>query len=158
MKRRYEILSQHPYEIVFNEKRGRWFTRFKVNGKYVQRHRDTRAELEDLVINFYQTRSTCTGDVHPEEEEEVQKEKKLPKVSRKPAPVIPKKIPRDNPKSRERLIKELQIEAEKAAEEEADDNGGLGGVFGKMGIDLGNLGGLAESVLKTIGLAGKSVK
>lgn len=48
-----------------------------------------------------------------------QKEKKLPKVSRKPAPVIPKKIPRDNPKSRERLIKELQIEAEKAAEEEA---------------------------------------
>ena len=119
MKRRYEILSQHPYEIVFNEKRGRWFTRFKVNGKYVQRHRDTRAELEDLVINFYQTRSTCTGDVHPEEEEEVQKEKKLPKVSRKSAPVIPKKIPRNNPKSRERLIKELQIEAEKAAEEDA---------------------------------------
>ena len=33
----------------------------------------------------------------------------------------------------------------------------MGDIFGKMGIDLGNLGGLAESVLKTIGLAGKSV-
>ena len=30
-------------------------------------------------------------------------------------------------------------------------------VFGKMGIDLGNLGGLAESVLKTIGLAGNAI-
>ncbi len=36
-------------------------------------------------------------------------------------------------------------------------SGGMGDIFGKMGIDLGNLGGLAESVLKTIGLAGKSV-
>ena len=36
-------------------------------------------------------------------------------------------------------------------------DGGMGDIFGKMGIDLGNLGGLAESVLKTIGLAGKSV-
>ena len=42
-------------------------------------------------------------------------------------------------------------------EQQAQDDGGLGSIFGKMGIDLGNLGGLAESVLKTIGLAGKSI-
>ena len=36
-------------------------------------------------------------------------------------------------------------------------NAFLGDIFGRMGIDLGNIGGLAESVLKTIGLAGKSI-
>jgi len=42
-------------------------------------------------------------------------------------------------------------------EQEAQDAGGLGSIFGKLGIDMGNLGGLAESVLKTIGLAGKAI-
>ena len=46
--------------------------------------------------------------------------------------------------------------SKKAAKKKKDEE--TGGMFGKMGIDLGNLGGLAESVLKTIGLAGKSVK
>jgi len=45
----------------------------------------------------------------------------------------------------------------KKKEQQAQDAGGLGSIFGKLGIDMGNLGGLAESVLKTIGLAGKSV-
>ena len=48
------------------------------------------------------------------------------------------------------------VAAKKAAKKKKDED--TGGMFGKMGIDLGNLGGLAESVLKTIGLAGKSVK
>ena len=45
----------------------------------------------------------------------------------------------------------------KKKEQQEQDAGGLGSIFGKLGIDMGNLGGLAESVLKTIGLAGKSV-
>lgn len=44
--------------------------------------------------------------------------------------------------------------AVKAAKKE--NSGGLGSIFGN-GIDLGNLGSIAESVIKTIGLGGKSV-
>ena len=52
-----------------------------------------------------------------------------------------------------------QTTASTSQEEEVNipTGGGLGDIFGKLGIDLGNLGGLAESVLKTIGLAGKSI-
>jgi hypothetical protein len=46
---------------------------------------------------------------------------------------------------------------QKKTKQTKKSEGGMGDIFGKMGIDLGNLGGLAESVLKTIGLAGKSV-
>ena len=35
--------------------------------------------------------------------------------------------------------------------------GDIGDIFKKLGIDPSNLGGLAESVLKTIGLAGNAI-
>lgn len=37
-----------------------------------------------------------------------------------------------------------------------ESSGGLGSIFGN-GIDLGNLGSIAESVIKTIGLGGRSI-
>ena len=49
------------------------------------------------------------------------------------------------------------------AEEPQADEGGIGGlgdigdIFKKLGIDPSNLGGVAESVLKTIGLAGNAI-
>ena len=53
MKKRQKILNAHPYDIVYNEKRGRWFTRFKVDGELTQRHRGSREELESLIVEFY---------------------------------------------------------------------------------------------------------
>lgn len=53
MKKRQKILNAHPYDIVYNEKRGRWFTRFKVDGVLTQRHRGSREELESLIVEFY---------------------------------------------------------------------------------------------------------
>lgn len=53
MKKRQKILNAHPYDIIYNEKRGRWFTRFKVDGVLTQRHRGSREELESLIVEFY---------------------------------------------------------------------------------------------------------
>lgn len=54
MDKRKKILLAHPYELVFNEKKGRWYTRFKVDGKVIQRNRKTREQLEELVVGFYE--------------------------------------------------------------------------------------------------------
>ena len=51
--RRDDILRKHNYNIIQN-KNGRWYTRFNLNGKVVQRNRSTRKELEDLIVQFYQ--------------------------------------------------------------------------------------------------------
>ena len=53
MDNRNKILKQHPYSITFNNKNGRWYTRFNVDGKIIQRNRKTRGELEDYIIEFY---------------------------------------------------------------------------------------------------------
>lgn len=53
MDRRQKILASHKYKISYNEKKGRWYTRFDdVNG-LVQRNRKTREEIEDLVVEYY---------------------------------------------------------------------------------------------------------
>ena len=54
-------------------------------------------------------------------------------------------------------VEETPKKSTKKSGKKAADDGGLGSIFGNMGIDMGNLGGLAESILKTIGLAGKSI-
>ena len=53
MNKRKAILSEHPYKIVYNEKKGRWYTRFKGENGTIQRNRPTKEELEDLVVEFY---------------------------------------------------------------------------------------------------------
>lgn len=64
MKKRQKILEAHPYGIVYNEKRGRWFTRFKVDGSVIQRHRGSKEELESLIVEFY-----LNGERFDEEED-----------------------------------------------------------------------------------------
>ena len=54
-------------------------------------------------------------------------------------------------------VEETKQTESEDVQEETRTGGGLGDIFGRMGIDFGNIGGLAESVLKTIGLAGKSI-
>ena len=54
MDKRKKILSAHPYKLVYNEKKGRWYTRFKGENGIIQRNRPTRNELEDLVVEFYE--------------------------------------------------------------------------------------------------------
>lgn len=65
MDKRKKILSEHPYDLIYNKKRGRWFTRFLVDGEYVQRHRATKDELEDLIVDYY--KNNCKFDNEPEE-------------------------------------------------------------------------------------------
>ena len=66
-------------------------------------------------------------------------------------------------KSSSDVFKELDEKIDEPAEEQQADEGGIGGlgdigdIFKKLGIDPSNLGGLAESVLKTIGLAGNAI-
>lgn len=54
MDKRKKILDAHPYKIVFNENKGRWYTRFDDDNGIVQRNRKTRGELEDLIVLFYE--------------------------------------------------------------------------------------------------------
>lgn len=64
MDRRQKILAQHKYKIVFNDKKGRWFTRFDdVNG-IIQRNRKTKEELEDIIVDYYDNGKTF---VHTDE-------------------------------------------------------------------------------------------
>ena len=53
MVKRQKILKQHPHPPTYNEKRRRWFTRFDLDGKMVQRSRKTLQEIEDLIVEFY---------------------------------------------------------------------------------------------------------
>lgn len=48
---------------------------------------------------------------------------------------------------------EIEIEEEP----QQQDSGGLGSIFGNMGIDLGNIGDIAGAILKSILLGGKSI-
>lgn len=48
-----EIIAKHPYSIIYNEKKDRWYTRFNVDGKIIQRNRKTREEIEHLILDYY---------------------------------------------------------------------------------------------------------
>ena len=65
-------------------------------------------------------------------------------------------VEEEEPQPQQRPTSTQRKNSRKSSQKPQEDEG-LGSIFGKMGIDLGNLGGLAESVLKTIGLAGKSI-
>ena len=54
MAKRKKIIDQHPYQPTYNEKKRRWYTRFDLDGKIVQRSRKTLQEIEDLIISFYE--------------------------------------------------------------------------------------------------------
>jgi len=54
MDKRKKILERHPYGITYNQKRGRWFTRFDGDNGIVQRHRATKEELEDVIVEYYE--------------------------------------------------------------------------------------------------------
>lgn len=54
MAKRKKIIDSHPYQPTYNEKKGRWFTRFDLDGKVVQRSRKTLQEIEDLIVGFYE--------------------------------------------------------------------------------------------------------
>lgn len=58
MNKRRKILEAHPYGLIYNEKKGRWYTRFKDDNGVIQRNRATKEELEDLVIEFYENGET----------------------------------------------------------------------------------------------------
>ena len=58
MNKRRKILEAHPYGLIYNEKKGRWYTRFKCDNGVIQRNRTTKGELEDLVIEFYENGNT----------------------------------------------------------------------------------------------------
>ena len=48
-----KILKRHPYELTYNKKKDRWYTRFDDNGKIIQKNRKTKRELEDCIVEFY---------------------------------------------------------------------------------------------------------
>lgn len=54
MDRRKKIIASHKYKLRYNEKKGRWYTLFDVDGDFVQRSRKTKEELEDLIVTFYE--------------------------------------------------------------------------------------------------------
>ena len=54
MDKRKKILESHPYKIVYNNKKGRWYTRFKSDNGVIQRNRASKDELEDLIVMFYE--------------------------------------------------------------------------------------------------------
>lgn len=54
MDRRNKILKAHKYHITFNNKKGRWYTRFDTENGVVQRNRKTREQLECLIVAFYE--------------------------------------------------------------------------------------------------------
>lgn len=53
MNKRKAIIAKHPYAINQNDRNGRWYTRFKVDGAIVQRNRKTKEEIEDIIVSFY---------------------------------------------------------------------------------------------------------
>lgn len=53
MDKRRKILDAHPYNLIYNEKKGRWYTRFKGDNGTIQRNRPTKEALEDLIVEFY---------------------------------------------------------------------------------------------------------
>lgn len=63
MDKRIKILELHPYGVTFNEKKRRWYTRFKVDGEVVQRNRIKKEELEDLIVDFYNNGETFRKEV-----------------------------------------------------------------------------------------------
>ena len=68
--------------------------------------------------------------------------------------------PEGTEKSSNDVFKDLEEdmdEPQTSEEEELGGMGDIGEIFKKLGIDPSNLGGLAESVLKTIGLAGNAI-
>ena len=69
--------------------------------------------------------------------------------------------PEGKPKSSKDVFEDLEDDQDEPVDEsqDAEDSGfgGIGDIFKKLGIDPSNLGGLAESVLKTIGLAGNAI-
>lgn len=72
MTKRQKILEKHPYKITYNEKRKRWYTRFDYGDKKdVQRNRKTKKEIEDLIVEFYESGEVLEGrkskDDEPEE-------------------------------------------------------------------------------------------
>lgn len=58
MNKRRKILEAHPYGLIYNEKKGRWYTRFKGDNGVIQRNRATKGELEDLIVEFYENGET----------------------------------------------------------------------------------------------------
>ena len=62
MNRINEILQKHPYGIIYNEKKERWFTRFKTDEGIIQRNRKTKEELIDLIVDFYMNNGNITGE------------------------------------------------------------------------------------------------
>ncbi len=53
MDKRRKTLDSHPYSLIYNEKKGRWYTRFKGDNGTIQRNRPTKEALEDLIVEFY---------------------------------------------------------------------------------------------------------
>lgn len=56
MKRK-EILSKHPYD-VWKGKNGKWYTYIDIDGKRLQRKRNSRAEIEDLIVECIKQQET----------------------------------------------------------------------------------------------------
>ena len=54
MDKRIAILKKHPYSILYSKTKRRWYTRFDTDNGVVQRTKNTRTELEALVVNFYE--------------------------------------------------------------------------------------------------------
>ena len=68
--------------------------------------------------------------------------------------------PEGTEKSSNDVFKDLEEDMDEPQTSEEEGLGGMGDIgeiFKKLGIDPSNLGGLAESVLKTIGLAGNAI-
>ena len=61
MDKRIAILKKHPYSILYSKTKRRWYTRFDTDNGVVQRTKNTRTELEALIVNFYE------NDCHFEE-------------------------------------------------------------------------------------------
>ena len=53
MVKRQKIIDQHQYKPTYNKKKDRWYTRFEIDGKLVQKSKKTLQELEDCIVEFY---------------------------------------------------------------------------------------------------------
>ena len=51
MKRRKELLEQHPYQI-WQGKNGRWYCYLVIDGKRVQKERSSKKAIEDLIVKY----------------------------------------------------------------------------------------------------------
>lgn len=63
-EKRKGFLKNHPYQPTHNEKNDRFYTRFLVDGKLVQRNRKSLDEINSLIISYYEN----GGKLAPEEE------------------------------------------------------------------------------------------